>query len=619
MRSAITLLFCVLALSSATQQLKINIKDILLVAEGVIEGIGLAEKWDDVAPCISSTEDAVQNIITAIQYFEKQDSIDVVRGLAALGKALKDLPTALKSCGAVIHDVDMLMHSLSAIASPTSFFFHAFKNLLVNGVDIYHEVYTAVEDAKAQNWEQFGVNVGKALAQIFLYGTVHTQNVAGPATDILLFLEGVVEGVSTDANFSDFATCLADANTIAQEVDQAINDFVAQTTESVIAGVKILGTALEALPAAIKDCESSFGELKDLIAAIEQLKDPRTLVYRISRSLILNGNEIWDEISATVADFKDGNYKDAGKNVGTILATLINPHQRKLGASFAKFVNQRVGFKVDANSKFSNWTIGEIKGMLGTHITNMNSIPGVDATHYATDLPQNFSAFDKWPECQNPILDQAHCGSCWAFSAAETLSDRFCVASGGKIKVQLSPQYLVSCSWINFGCSGGMLTTAWRSLEHSGLPTLDCEPYLSGAGDVPSCNSTCLDGSAMKSYYAKSFSTRWYMSTDSIKAEIMANGPVQTAFTVYEDFMQYKSGVYKHTTGGQLGGHAVKIVGWGNEDGQDYWLIANSWGTSWGLDGYFKIAFGDCGIDSTAVAGKADVESAQRDFSIFDF
>jgi cathepsin B len=59
----------------------------------------------------------------------------------------------------------------------------------------------------------------------------------------------------------------------------------------------------------------------------------------------------------------------------------------------------------------------------------------------------------------------------------------------------------------------------------------------------------------------------------------MKSGPVQTAFTVYEDFLSYKSGVYKHVKGNELGGHAVKIVGWGVLDGSPYWLVANSWNT----------------------------------------
>lgn len=63
----------------------------------------------------------------------------------------------------------------------------------------------------------------------------------------------------------------------------------------------------------------------------------------------------------------------------------------------------------------------------------------------------------------------------------------------------------------------------------------------------------------------------------------MRNGPVQTAFNVYEDFLSYKSGVYSHVTGSPVGGHAVKIIGWGvDKDTQlPYWLIANSWNTDW--------------------------------------
>jgi cathepsin B len=66
--------------------------------------------------------------------------------------------------------------------------------------------------------------------------------------------------------------------------------------------------------------------------------------------------------------------------------------------------------------------------------------------------------------------------------------------------------------------------------------------------------------------------------------------------------MNYKSGVYKHTTGYYEGGHAVKVIGWGAANGLNYWLIANSWGTSWGEQGYFRIAFGEVGIDSAAYA-----------------
>jgi len=99
---------------------------------------------------------------------------------------------------------------------------------------------------------------------------------------------------------------------------------------------------------------------------------------------------------------------------------------------------------------------------------------------------------------------------------------------------------------------------------------------------------------------------RDFSDIDAIATEIMTNGPVEAAFTVYEDFITYRSGIYQHTTGGVLGGHAVKILGWGVEAGVKYWLVANSWNSDWGDKGYFKILRGvdECGIEDSIVAGK---------------
>merc|ERR1712224_799601 len=97
-----------------------------------------------------------------------------------------------------------------------------------------------------------------------------------------------------------------------------------------------------------------------------------------------------------------------------------------------------------------------------------------------------------------------------------------------------------------------------------------------------------------------------------MQKEIMTNGPIQVAFKVYRSFMSYKSGVYQKHWYELIpeGGHAVKIVGWGSENSTDwtgnsvstdYWLVANSWNTTWGLDGFFKIARGmdQCGIETS--------------------
>merc|ERR1712070_1083553 len=87
----------------------------------------------------------------------------------------------------------------------------------------------------------------------------------------------------------------------------------------------------------------------------------------------------------------------------------------------------------------------------------------------------------------------------------------------------------------------------------------------------------------------------------------MGYGSVSAVFTVYADLPAYESGVYQHTSGSALGGHAVAMIGWGTEDGTPYWLIKNSWNTDWGNKGLFKIKRGnnECGIESGISASKA--------------
>lgn len=90
-----------------------------------------------------------------------------------------------------------------------------------------------------------------------------------------------------------------------------------------------------------------------------------------------------------------------------------------------------------------------------------------------------------------------------------------------------------------------------------------------------------------------------------IQQEILTNGPVEATLTVYEDLLHYKSGVYQHVEGKVLGGHAIRMLGWGVDNGTPYWLIANSWNNDWGDDGFFKILRGKdhCGIESSISAG----------------
>ncbi|XP_066294740.1 uncharacterized protein [Branchiostoma lanceolatum] len=197
-----------------------------------------------------------------------------------------------------------------------------------------------------------------------------------------------------------------------------------------------------------------------------------------------------------------------------------------------------------AGQNFEGWTEADLKGLCGTILDDPDKDKIPFKLHDVSNLevPAKFDARDKWPNCVGPIRNQLSCGSCWAFAAVTTLSDRFCIQGG--IDVVLSPQDMVSCDKANHGCNGGFLSLAWKYLEKSGVVEDCCMPYQSGSTrNVPPCPSSCMPEGTSGEVF------RIYSDPMQIKTELMNHGPLQTGFTVYSDFMSYKSGYFRIRVG----------------------------------------------------------------------
>jgi cathepsin B len=281
--------------------------------------------------------------------------------------------------------------------------------------------------------------------------------------------------------------------------------------------------------------------------------------------------------------------------VGTIAAMAAASHP--INEDIVKSIRAKTSLWESHDTEtnpLNQYTHEQLLGMLGTYIVPSNKqYPESEVTA----VPDNFDSRTQWPGLVHAIRDQQQCGSCWAFGASEALSDRFAIASNGRVNAVLSPEDLVSCDTNDYGCNGGYMDMAWEYMDQHGIVTDACFPYTAGSGRAPACStSSCKDGSKPVKFQCVHGSVRQSKGESQIRSEIYQNGPVEAAFTVYEDFFNYKSGIYHHVSGGVAGGHAIKLVGFGVENGTHYWLAANSWGTGWGMQGLFKIQYNDCGI-----------------------
>ncbi len=224
-------------------------------------------------------------------------------------------------------------------------------------------------------------------------------------------------------------------------------------------------------------------------------------------------------------------------------------------------------------------------------LRDMRAGPDVDVSMKRLDW-HNLNGVD-WT---TPVKDQGLCGSCWAhgpLAAAETEIN--ILKNDPEVDFDLSEQFMVSCSMGS--CTwGGNPDQVMQSLKSTGVPDEKCFPYT--ATDS-SCSLRCSDWQKrvikITSYGHVKNSTS---SVQQIK-QYLVQGPMSLSMNVYTDFTTYTSGVYKHVSGTNEGGHCITVVGWDDDHGS--WIIKNSWGVIWGEMGFGEIVQNDQSISGQSM------------------
>ncbi|EFC40166.1 predicted protein [Naegleria gruberi] len=208
-------------------------------------------------------------------------------------------------------------------------------------------------------------------------------------------------------------------------------------------------------------------------------------------------------------------------------------------------------------------------------------------------IPPEYDLRKNWYQCVGDIQNEGQCGAVWAMAPSATVSDRMCIQSNAKFQERLSSQYILECDTRDFGCNGGYMNTEFEFELNRGVPTEKCVPYIAFNMTLQPCPTSCFNSTQPMVLY-KTKSVQNVTGELDMQQAILQGGSIMTEMDVYQDFIYYSSGVYEHDPSftQPIAKTVARIVGWGSLNGVNYWIVANVWGKTWGLDGYVLVRRG---------------------------
>ncbi|XP_068915040.1 cathepsin B-like isoform X1 [Tenebrio molitor] len=327
----------------------------------------------------------------------------------------------------------------------------------------------------------------------------------------------------------------------------------------------------------------------------------------------------------------------------------------ELEDEFIQAINKRKLTWTARHNFAKNVSKDDLKKLVGTRSDFYTSDENPVLTHRVnmSSIPKYFDSRNHWHWCRDVIShvrSQGFCSIAWATAPASAMSDRTCIESGGRVKKSYSAEDIMTCCLeckIDLNpCHGGWHHKAWNFWVKKGVASggdygskEGCKPNSEVAyhHGPPTCEHKCSNDHYQIPYdedkeYGR-FTYKLSEDERQIRAEILSHGAVTSVMDVYEDFFSYEggvsvldqngkclilsAGVYQHFYGKYVGTHVVKIFGWGEEQGEKYWLAANSWGPSWGnSNGTFKITRGaqECEIEREVRGGRTLGKLSPREY-----
>jgi len=251
-----------------------------------------------------------------------------------------------------------------------------------------------------------------------------------------------------------------------------------------------------------------------------------------------------------------------------------------------------------AHNAFSDMTPEEFKSQMTGYMHSVGHKSTAENVHEITaEAPVSMD----WRDTAKvtAVKNQGQCGSCWAFSTTGSTEAANLIKNGGNPTDEsniLSEQQLVDCSRKNNGCNGGLMDNGFKYLKglgSDGDSTEGSYPYKAKDGRCRVSSGTPSDIQVLSHTDVRG-------GENGLRNAVGTVGPVSIAIEADQRAFQfYNTGILTSGCGQSLD-HGVLAVGYGSDNGQDYWIVKNSWGASWGESGYIRIAYGSnlCGISN---------------------
>jgi len=246
---------------------------------------------------------------------------------------------------------------------------------------------------------------------------------------------------------------------------------------------------------------------------------------------------------------------------------------------------------------YGDLTSDEFHKTMKGYYSELKKTKGCDTYVYQNlDVPSSWDWREKG--AVTPVKDQGQCGSCWSFSSTGSMEGAWFISKGELLN--LSEQLLVDCSkkYVNLGCNGGEMDNAFDYAIDNGMCLEEDVPYIAETNSCSNDEQNCERSATFSSCY--DVESKNQVSLE----EAVFTSPVSVAIEADTSVFQfYKGGVLDSDQCGTKLDHGVLVVGYGTENNQDYWIVKNSWGESWGENGYIRIekssstnSDGICGI-----------------------